>query len=66
MTLPGVLDLKSPVNEACCDALCLFHAVNVFLQVRVPDYGSVLQEWADEGDVSLLFAGRWAAPEISA
>ena len=43
-------------NEACCDALCLLLAVNVFLQVRVPDYGSVFQEGADKGDVSLLFA----------
>ena len=57
---------KVASNGACCDALCLLHAVNVFLEVRVLDYGSIFQEGADKGDVILLFAGRWAASEITA
>ena len=65
MTLPGVLDLNSPVMKRAAMRY-LLHALNVFLQVWVPDYGFVLQEGVDKGDVSLLFAGRWAALEISA
>ena len=64
MTLPGVLLLKSPVMKRAA-MRCLLHAVDVFLQVRIPDDGTILQEGADEGSIDLLFTGWWAAFEVS-
>ena len=64
MTLPGVLLLKSPVMKRAA-MHCLLHAVDVFLQVRIPDDGTILQEGADEGSTGLLSTGWWAAFEVS-
>ena len=63
MTLPVTPEVAS--DETCCDALCLLHAVVVFLQVWIPDYGTILQEGADKGSIGLLFTGWWAAFEVS-
>ena len=65
MTLPGVLDLKSPVMKHAA-MRCVFSMLSMSFFRYGFQTGSVLQEGVDKGDVSLLFAGRWAAPEISA